>query len=341
MLCSGTLRRYSRVVVACALTVMVSAWPGLAHAQVETEGFPVTVEHCGRTLTFDEPPSRVVSGYQPAFETLAAMGLGDRLIGRLNFSELGPDGFLPGQKEVYDAVPEISPTIALPAKEVMLSLDADLVVETGPYNFAPNSGQATIDELTAAGTQVYLVAGWCDEEGVRDARVDNIIQDVRNLGKIFGIPDRAEKLAAEREGMLADVERRVAGREPVAVLATDGGEGPVNVHGGAGFYNHMIELAGGRNVLADVNEDYTQVSVERIAASDPDALLVEEYDSYLGEARPSAEAKAATVFALIPDSPAALQRRFLPVPAAAYPGYRTFFAIEEIAKFLHPDAFEE
>ncbi|MGH8932094.1 MAG: hypothetical protein ACRDZO_16105 [Egibacteraceae bacterium] len=56
------LRRYSRVLVACGLAVLVCAGPGLAHAQ---EDFPVTVEQCGRTLTFDKPPSRVVTGYHP------------------------------------------------------------------------------------------------------------------------------------------------------------------------------------------------------------------------------------------------------------------------------------
>ncbi|MGH8932093.1 MAG: ABC transporter substrate-binding protein [Egibacteraceae bacterium] len=271
-----------------------------------------------------------------------ALGLGEeQIIGRLNFSELGPNGFLPGQKQVYDAVPEISPTIALPSKEVMLSLNADLVVDTGPYNFEPSSGQATIEELTAAGTQVYLVAGWCDEESIRNARVDDLIRDVRTLGRIFGIPDRAEELATELEAMLTDVQRRVGHLELVDVLAIDRGEGPVSVHAGLGVYNHMIELAGGRNVLADLDETYTEVSAERIAASNPEAMLVAEYNTYLGEARPSAEEKADAIFALIPDSPAARERRFLPVPEAAYTGYRTFFAIEEIAEFLHPEAFEE
>ncbi len=34
-------------------------------------GFPVRIENCGRTLTFDEPPSRVVADYQPGLEILS------------------------------------------------------------------------------------------------------------------------------------------------------------------------------------------------------------------------------------------------------------------------------
>jgi iron complex transport system substrate-binding protein len=305
-------------------------------------GFPVTVENCGRSLTFDSPPSRVVTGYQPAFETLVSLGLGDSIVGRTNFSENGPQGFLPGQKEVYDAIPEVSPTIELPQKEALLALDPDFVLAVSYNDFDPAKGQATIQELDDAGAPVYITGGWCDAEGVRTAKIADIFDDIRNLGLIFGVPDRAAALAAELEGMVADVQQRVEGLDPVDVLATDGGAGPVNAYGGSGFMNQMIELAGGRNVLADLDEDYAQVSTETVAASKPEAMLVLDYDVLFGEAQPSAEAKADTVFALIPDSPAARNRRFLPVPAAAaHSGYRNILAIPEIAQFLHPDAFED
>ncbi|MGH8931305.1 MAG: hypothetical protein ACRDZO_11940 [Egibacteraceae bacterium] len=100
MLWSGMLRQCTRASLGWGLALVLCAGSrsGLAQAQETTEGFPVTVEHCGGTLTFEEPPSRVVSGYQPAFETLVAMGLGDRLIGRLNFGESITAGFLPVRK---------------------------------------------------------------------------------------------------------------------------------------------------------------------------------------------------------------------------------------------------
>jgi len=34
---------------------------GLPPAMVDTSAFPVTIENCGRQLTFDKPPARVVS----------------------------------------------------------------------------------------------------------------------------------------------------------------------------------------------------------------------------------------------------------------------------------------
>lgn len=312
-----------------------------AEGAQEADGFPVTVENCGRELTFDAPPERIVTDYQPVFETVVSLGLGDRIVGRTNFEENGPDGFLPGHKEVYDATTEISDTIDLPQKEVLLSQDADFVIAISYNSFDADSGKATVEELADAGTQAYIAAGWCDPQGVRESTVADVFDDVRNLGAIFGVPDRAAELNAELEGLIADVEERVDGLEPVAVLATDGGAGPVNAYGGSGLMNQMIEIAGGRNVLADVDEDYTEVSVETVAASQPEAMIVLDYDQLFGEENlPSAQEKAETVFELIPDSAAAEEQRFLPIPAAAaHSGYRNILAIPEIAEFLHPEAF--
>ncbi|MGH8932092.1 MAG: ABC transporter substrate-binding protein [Egibacteraceae bacterium] len=331
------MRKAAALVLAVALVTALGFSPAAA-----TSAFPVTIENCGRTLTFDEPPSRVVTGYQPVFENLVALGLGEeQIIGRTNFTENGPDGFLPGQKQVYDAVPEVSPDTSLPQKEALLALGPDFVIEYAYSGFDAARGFATVQELADAGIPAYITGGWCDPEGIRNAQIATLFDDIRNLGLIFGIPDRAAELAAELEGILADVERRVEGLEPVPVLASDGGSGPVNAHGGSGLFHQMIELAGGVNVLDDLAESYAQVSAERIATLEPEAMLVDDYDVYLGERLPSAEAKAGTVFALIPESPAAQQRRFLPVPSVAtHGGSRNILAIPEIAEFLHPEAFE-
>ncbi|RBQ20641.1 hypothetical protein DP939_06000 [Spongiactinospora rosea] len=303
----------------------------------QADGFPVTVENCGRKLTFDKPPAKVVTGYHPALETLIALGLQDHVAGRTNFTETA---FLPGQEEIYDKIPEISPMITLPQKEIMLAQGADFVLDNSSTSFDPAGGFATAEELTAAGSPVYILGGWCTPEQQLDYTIEDIFTDLRNLGAIFGVPDRAGKLISELRGKLDDATKRVAGRPKVRVLATDGGTGPVNAYGGSGLTNQMIELAGGQNVLADVKADYTEVNVEKIAATDPEALLVSEYAVLMGEQKPSAPVKAAQTFAIARNSAAAKDKRFLPLPAAAqHPGYRNLLAVVEIARFLHPGAF--
>ncbi|GAA3686996.1 ABC transporter substrate-binding protein [Nonomuraea antimicrobica] len=312
------------------------ARPGGQAAAPQT-GFPVTIENCGRKLTFDRPPAKVVTGYHPALETLLALGLADRIAGRTNFSE---SPFLPGQREQYDRIPEISDTIMLPQKEVMLAQGADFVLDNAMASFDAAGGYATVDELNTAGTPVYILGGWCGPEEVLQFTIDDTYTDLRNLGKIFGVSDRAEALVAELRGGLDDVKKRVEGRTPVKVLATDGGKGPVNAYGGSGITNQMITLAGGVNVLAAVKGDYTEVSAEEISAAQPEALLVSDYATLRGEDMPSSPAKAAEAFAIARNSPAAKEQRYLALPVAAqHPGYRNLLAVADIARFLHPDAF--
>ncbi|MGR6917577.1 ABC transporter substrate-binding protein [[Actinomadura] parvosata] len=300
-------------------------------------GFPVTITNCGRALTFDEPPSKVVTGYHPALETLLALGLGDRIAGRTNFSE---SAFLPGQKEQYDKIPEISSTIMLPQKEVMLAQGADFVLDNAMASFDAGGGYATVEELDAAGSPVYILGGWCSPEETLQYTLDKTFTDIQNLGKIFGVPDRAEKLVADLRGKLDDVRTRVSGRPPVKVLATDGGKGPVNAYGGSGITHQMITAAGGVNVLKDVKGDYTEVSVEQVSASQPEAILVSEYATLRGETMPSVAAKTADALSIARNSPAAKDERVLPLPVSAqHPGYRNLLAVVDIARFLHPDAF--
>ncbi|MBB5138346.1 iron complex transport system substrate-binding protein [Thermocatellispora tengchongensis] len=329
------------LVLLAALTLAACSQAPAAHeagqAAAPRAGFPVTIENCGRKLTFDRPPAKVVTGYHPSLETLLALGLGDRIAGRTNFAE---SAFLPGQKEQYDQIPEISDTIMLPQKEVMLAQGADFVLDNAMASFDAAGGYATVEELDAAGSPVYIMGGWCSPEEVLEFTIDDTFTDLRNLGAIFGVPGHADKLISELKGRLADVRKRVAGRTPVKVLATDGGTGPVNAYGGFGITNQMITLAGGVNVLADVKGDYTEVSAERISATQPEAILVSDYATLRGEAMPSSPAKAADAFAIARNSPAAKDRRYLAVPVAAqHPGYRNILAITDIARFLHPDAF--
>ncbi|WP_049564402.1 ABC transporter substrate-binding protein [Nonomuraea sp. SBT364] len=310
--------------------------------QPQAAGKHVTIENCGRTLTFDEPPAKVVTGYHPALETLLALGLQDKVAARTNFTELGPDGFLPGQKEHYAAIPEISGTIMLPQKEIMLSQGADFVLDNSMASFDAAGGYATVEELDAAGAPVYIMGGWCSPQEQLEFKVEDTLTDLRNLGKIFGVEERADAVVADLQAKLDDVRERVKDLPPKRVLATDGGEGPVNAYGGAGIMNQLITLAGGVNVLADIKADYTEVSVEKVATSDPEALLVLDYANLRGENMPAAKAKADLAFGMTKGSPLAESKEFLPVPAAAaHPGYRNVMAVFEIARYLHPEAFKE
>lgn len=51
-------------------------------AEAPAAGYPVSIENCGRTLTFENAPSEVLVAYQPLLETLIGLGVADRVIAR-------------------------------------------------------------------------------------------------------------------------------------------------------------------------------------------------------------------------------------------------------------------
>lgn len=297
-------------------------------------GFPVTVENCGRTLTFDAPPSRVVTSFQPTLETLIELGVADRVIGRTrSLDHLGQAGFLPGHRQIVESIPEVSDSTRPPAKEDLLALGPDLVFGMSYADFNAARGLATVEELNQMGIPVFVPSNWCSPESVERFEVTSTFEDIRNLGKIFGVPDRGEEVASTLEARLRDVEERVGGLEPLRVMAPDASEEVFYVLG-QGMGNDLIQRAGGINVFADGGE-YDEVSVEEVAARDAQAYMIIDYTP----ATPAE--RIAVIERVAPNSEGARQKRYAVVPSVGiHPGVRVVSSIETLARVLHPDAFD-
>lgn len=342
--------RTSGIVTASTLLVMISvagcgaedtAQAPSADASATDEaaatGFPLEIENCGRVLTFDAPPERVVTAYHPSFELMAELGQGDRLIGRTPYDEEGADGagVLPQHRELYDAVPEISDSVSLPATEETLTLGADFVLAEGYYNFDASNGNATIEELATAGAEVYITGGWCSADEQLDFKVDTLLQDIRNLGAIFGEPAEGEAMAQELQGILDDVAAAVAEEEPKTVLLIDAS--PDGIYAmGQGMGAQLAELAGLDNPFAESGDTYGEYSAEEVAASQADGFGVISYLPTTFDERVAVIADAAA------NTPGVQNEVYVEVPASGtHPGYRAFLTVEDLARAFYPDAFTE
>lgn len=113
-----TPRRVSRFAYAGSIVVfclVLAACAGAGGASTSTgggaraDGFPVTIQNCGRTLTFDQPPSRAVLAYHPIAEMFVGLGLADRAIGRVGFSgAMTEPPILPEQAADFARIPVVS-----------------------------------------------------------------------------------------------------------------------------------------------------------------------------------------------------------------------------------------
>ncbi len=311
----------------CSSTAAGSSSGGSADIATTGSGYPVSIENCGRTLTFDEAPEHVVSLWQAPTEMLIALGLEDRITSMAgNYADF-PDSLA----EAASSIPEIGSAMGWPSKEVLLTQGADLVIGqslTG-YAFDTSQGYASVEQIEESGAQVYG-ASICDADG-GDAvamTLDTTIQTLRDLGAIFDVSERAEEVIAELNAERQAVVDAVDGLDTVDVAFYNGGEGPLIVLAG-GIYDDAIETAGGQNVFP---ADSVYVSREEFAASDADVILV---GTYQGQDFDTLRAYLETTF---PDLPAVAQGRIVEIPVDDTDASVTVMrGLTEIANALHPD----
>jgi ABC-type Fe3+-hydroxamate transport system substrate-binding protein len=109
---------------------------------------------------------------------------------------------------------------------------------------------------------------------LRTDRLADVARAARVLGEAIGAPAAGDSIAGRLERELAaerTTRRDSTERLPILLLAWDQ---PVIALGAGSFVSEVVELAGGRNVFADVPLPSAPVSLEAIAEREPSVVLL-------------------------------------------------------------------
>ena len=299
-------------------------------AEATLAGFPLTIENCGRTLTFATPPERVLTTWQAPPELLVKLGLGDKIVGTENALQFPPPADI---AEAYAKVPVLAKQAA--SKEAIIAAKPDFIVASFlAWDFDPKADRPTLDELSALGVQVFGLRDNC----TADSHVTSVemYEDMITIGRIFGVEERAQALVDQMKAQIADVEKKVAGKTVVKVFFDAGGEGPVGT-AGAGLQNEQINIAGGVNVFADHANYYEEVSLEEVAVRQPEIFVVDTWDdpTYINS-------RSEWLIKTFSETPAGKDKRFVEIPGIYiyYGSIRYADGIEKMARAFHPEVFE-
>ncbi|MGH7671365.1 MAG: ABC transporter substrate-binding protein, partial [Gemmatimonadales bacterium] len=209
-------------------------------------GGPVSVvDDAGRTVTLAAPARRVVSLLPSFTELLFAMGVGDRLVGRTAWCDYPPAAL---------AVPSVGDGMP-PNVEAVAARQPDLVVL---YHSGTNRTAA--DQLAGLGIPALLV---------HLDRLEDLGPAARLIGRVTGREAQAESLAAVMDRLAS--EPTPTSRRSLVFVVWDN---PPIVIGRGSYLDRLAALAGARNVFADLAAPSAQVSLETIAARDPDWVAV-------------------------------------------------------------------
>lgn len=259
-------------------------------------------------------PRRIVSLVPSATEILFAIGAGPRVIGVGSFDTYPPE---------VAALPRVGALID-PDIERILSLRPDLMV-----CYASQTDLRT--QLERAGIAVYPY---------RHGTLDDISATVRQLGAAVGRPRESAALAARLDADLQAVRRSVAGRRKPRVMLVigraPGALRAISASGGYGFLHDLVELAGGLNVLADVERESIGISSEIILARAPEVIIELRYSD-----TPSAESRTRERLAwdALPGVPAVRSGRVVLLYGGelVVPGPRVATTALAFARAIHPE----
>ena len=270
---------------------------------------PVTVHDAfGRTVTLPAPPRRIVTIFASNTEMVAALGLADRIVGIEAYTRFPPEVL---------GKPLVGGRLGF-SVDAVVAERPDLVVVT-PARQAANQ---LVDPLERLGIPIVVLL---------HRSIAEVLDNIRLLGRLGGVAERGEELAARLQSRLDRIKQRVAGRaEPSTIMITGRlGNGLLLIARPGTYTGDAIVRAGGRFALD--SGAIAQVSPEAILKADPDVLLFAGSDKDLKEliARPGWKDMRA-----VKDERAhAVVRAELLIP-----GPRTIDGIERLAGILHPQA---
>ncbi len=238
---TGLLRTFPLTLGLASLVAVCPARPARRAAVVSDDG--------GGKLHLAKPARRIVSLNPSTTELLFAIGAGGAMVGRTRWCDwpLGASRV----PSVGDGFP--------PNVEAVLARQPDLVVA-----YPTSANDRALGQLRELGLRVLLL---------RTDRLEDLARAAQVLGAATGRARAGDSLAAAIEHALAAgraARPEESGGQRVAILAWDA---PPLVLGTGSYLHQVVELVGARNVFGDIARASAPVSLEAIAARDPDLIL--------------------------------------------------------------------
>lgn len=223
-----------------------------------------------------------------------------------------------------------------PSTEVLLGASPDVIIgNLDTYTFDEKVGRSR-DSLESKGIKTYVLQ--CGDE---KATFDLMYQRYQELGRIFGVGDKADQFVQGIQDSLAATAAKLNGAPPTTTFMYQKGtaaEGGATTFGGGGIFDAVLIASGGRNIFGDrPSFPLPVVSFETVADRDPQAIVIVDTS---GTGSPADKQQ------FLADQPglqavSAIQnKRFFVIQFIDFAtGPRIQETVARMGKFLHPSRF--
>jgi len=235
----------------------------------------------------------------------------------------------PDMQNLLDGLPELA--AKYPSVETLLNANVDFFFAGWDYGMRVG-GDLTPQTLQPLGINVYELTESCAFVMKRPpATLEDTYNDLRNLGKIFDVQDRANALIGAMQAQVAEIRQGLPAEKP-RVFLYDSGEDRAMTSGRLGMPQALIDAAGGRNVLDDVEASWTRVNWENVVERNPQVIVIVDYSEI------TADQKIRFLLnnKALQSVDAIQHQRFIVIPyVQATPGIDNVLAVATLAKGFH------
>lgn len=273
--------------------------------------YPVeVVDDLNRTVVIQKEPERIVALSPSTAEILYYLGVFDRVVGVTDYSDYPPEV---SEKERVGGYWE-------PDVEKIINLTPDLVIGVN----TPAQINDVLPMMEEAGIPMVIL----------DPRtIEDIYANILLVGKIVNVTDKAEEVVADMKEKIEGVEKALEGVSDTKVFYIVWND-PLMTAGPDTWISEVIEIAGGINIFNDATTSWPTVDLEEVIVRNPDVIVLSAHcgltpeDIYTNESWSTINAVKNGSVLVFPDENLLVR-----------PGPRIADGVLEMAKMLHPEAF--
>ncbi|OLO08453.1 hypothetical protein BTW08_06880 [Salinicola sp. MH3R3-1] len=242
--CRSSLARFWRLApLALALTVV--GW--LAPADAEASGAAISVEDdSGRRVTLAQPAERIIALAPHLVELSYAVGAGGQLVGAIDGSDYPPAARQLDRVGSYRGIP----------LELIVAKQPDLVLVWGSGTPA-----SLIEQLERLDIPVYRS---------EPRKLEQIADDLRDIGRLTGHSDAGEQAASDFEQALEGTSQQLS---PAPRVFYQLGQSPLTTLAGGQIVTQVIRHCGGVPLFDDAPVLVPQIGWESLVEAQPEVIL--------------------------------------------------------------------
>ncbi len=305
--------------------------------------YPLTIENCGRPVTFDKAPQRIVSIGQGMTEVLYSLGLADKVAGTAVW--VGP--VLPQYAAENARIKRLADND--PSFESVVGLKPDLVTAEFEWHVGPMGSVGKREQFSDLGINTYISPADCvakvntdGGDGVRKElfSMDLIYQEIAELSKIFNVEDRGTALIAELKAREAKAVASISGVQaknlPIVFwFSSKEVKGDAFIAGKNSAPAYILKTIGASNVVT-TQEEWPLVGWETIAKANPAVIVIATMDRRRYAADdPAVKVKFLETDPVVSQLDAVKNKHFVMMDAQSMnPTIRTIDGIEVLAKAI-------